>query len=245
MAEAALPPADASPAASPTDLTVFFVHCATDAAVAVAEAASAAPGVVRCDAMRHAKDHGGVPRDGTKAVVLVATTDAAAATAAFAALPGVTAVVQYTPRYPAAVGAFRYPDPAAPAVAEDFSSYRPYLVFFHIKPECVAEFTERLLAECATVLDVEYPGMMRYDLLQRTDDATRFVVVEVVAGDHAMRAHEARRTDGSMRAALARIEATSRKVIPATGEYALLRPTDPAGWRYPAEWRESVRGVLF
>ena len=99
-----------------------------------------------------------------------------------------------------------------------------YLVFFHIKTEYIDEFRTLLLHGCATVQSVE-PGMLRYDLYQRLGDDGHFLVLEIAENEAAMREHNARRADGTMRAALSKMEATSRKLIPATGRYDLLFPS--------------------
>ena len=99
---------------------------------------------------------------------------------------------------------------------------RCFLVFFQIKPECVEAFRSLLTDECISVLAVE-PRMLRYDLYQSTDDPCRFAVLELAADGEAMAAHEARRSDGTMRAALAQMEAVPRKAIAGTGPYAVQR----------------------
>mmetsp|Transcript_43589 Transcript_43589/g.115208 ORF Transcript_43589/g.115208 Transcript_43589/m.115208 type:complete len:616 (+) Transcript_43589:68-1915(+) len=113
-----------------------------------------------------------------------------------------------------------------------------FLVFFQIKPECVDAFRSLLADECVSVLAVE-ARMLRYDLYQSTDDPCRFVVLELAADAAAMAAHEARRADGTMRAALAQMEAVSRKAIGGTGPYAVQHPR-PKDLAWPQEWREAL-----
>ncbi len=47
----------------------------------------------------------------------------------------------------------------------------------HVKPDCVAAFIEATLANARQ--SVQEPGIARFDVVQRQDDPTRFVLVEV------------------------------------------------------------------
>eukprot|EP00947_MAST-08B_sp_MAST-8B-sp1_P003041 g3041.t1 len=104
--------------------------------------------------------------------------------------------------------------------------------------------------------------MLRYDLMQQVNDPTRFVVYELCASAAAMAAHEDRRADGVLRAALASMEARPRKAIDGTGRIMgavivsecfpyetaemfhadrplhLVDPDGPFGWK-------ARRGVLY
>lgn len=116
-----------------------------------------------------------------------------------------------------------------------------WIVFFHILPDCVDGFKALLLAECEATLVAE-PRMLRYDLLQYELDPSRFVVLEFVPDADAQAAHEARRADGTMRAALAVMEATSRKKIPGSSLQwgAADRRALQARLAWPSDWRSSA-----
>jgi hypothetical protein len=144
-----------------------------------------------------------------------------------------------------------------------------WIVFFHIMPDCVDGFKALLLAECEAtlvpapeyvseilfclrvslfliyecyVVQVAEPCMLRYDLLQCESDPTRFVVLEFLRDAEAMAMHEARRADGTMRAALAKMEATGRKDIPGSalqwGAADRLALQSRLAW--PSVWRSSA-----
>mmetsp|Transcript_31767 Transcript_31767/g.73969 ORF Transcript_31767/g.73969 Transcript_31767/m.73969 type:complete len:434 (-) Transcript_31767:6-1307(-) len=91
-----------------------------------------------------------------------------------------------------------------------------WLCSFHIKVSCVDDFKRLMREECATVLAVE-PGMLRYELMQSTDDPCIFLVVEIVADLSAIAVHEARRVDGTLRAAIKEMEAVDRHDSPMRG----------------------------
>lgn len=50
-------------------------------------------------------------------------------------------------------------------------------VHVHIKPEAVEAFKQATLENARN--SVQEPGVARFDVVQQTDDATRFVLVEV------------------------------------------------------------------
>lgn len=50
-------------------------------------------------------------------------------------------------------------------------------VHVHVKPDCIDAFKQASLANARN--SVNEPGIARFDVLQRQDDATRFVLVEV------------------------------------------------------------------
>ncbi len=135
----------------------------------------------------------------------------------------------YTAAFPTDPAAFRTDDDAASTNDEQC-----FLVFFHIQAAYVGAFQQLMLAECESVL-VNESGMLRYDLFQSDVDPCRFVVLELLADAAAMAAHEARRADGTMRAAIASMEAVSRKQLAGTGLYS-----GAARLRWPAEWRERT-----
>lgn len=61
-------------------------------------------------------------------------------------------------------------------------------VHVHVKPEAVAEFIEATLDNARA--SVREPGIARFDVVQREDDPTRFVLVEVYRNADAPAAHK-------------------------------------------------------
>ena len=71
--------------------------------------------------------------------------------------------------YPRDAAAFDFSHRESPGdslVPPPEALYHCYLAYFCIKPECVAQFEQLLLRECAAVMATE-PGMLRYDLLKQ------------------------------------------------------------------------------
>ena len=62
-------------------------------------------------------------------------------------------------------------------------------IFVHVKPDCVEAF-RRATIENARNSALE-PGIARFDVLQQSDDATRFVLVEVYRNAEATAQHKA------------------------------------------------------
>ena len=58
----------------------------------------------------------------------------------------------------------------------------------HVKPEFVEAFKQATLANARE--SVKEPGIARFDIVQRQDDPTRFVFVEVYRTDGAPAAHK-------------------------------------------------------
>jgi (4S)-4-hydroxy-5-phosphonooxypentane-2,3-dione isomerase len=61
-------------------------------------------------------------------------------------------------------------------------------VHVHVKPECVEAFKTATLANAQA--SVREPGIARFDIVQQTDDPTRFVLVEVYRTPAAPAAHK-------------------------------------------------------
>ncbi len=81
----------------------------------------------------------------------------------------------------------------------------------HVKPECVAAFKVATLANARESL--QEPGVTRFDVLQRQDDPTRFVLVEVYRDAAAAAAHKATQHYPIWRDAVAPMMATPRQSI--------------------------------
>jgi quinol monooxygenase YgiN len=62
-------------------------------------------------------------------------------------------------------------------------------VHVKVKPECIEVFKEVTLANARE--SVKEPGIARFDLVQQSDDPTRFVLVEAYRSVEATAAHKA------------------------------------------------------
>ena len=92
-----------------------------------------------------------------------------------------------------------------------------------VKPECVAEFLAATLENARqSVLE---PGIARFDVVQQTDDPTRFVLVEAYRTAEAPAAHKATAHYTVWRDAVAPMMAVPRTSVKFTNRY----PED-AGW---------------
>lgn len=61
-------------------------------------------------------------------------------------------------------------------------------VHVHVKPECIEAFTAATLANARA--SVREAGIARFDVVQQSDDPTRFVLVEVYRTPAAPAAHK-------------------------------------------------------
>jgi autoinducer 2-degrading protein len=61
-------------------------------------------------------------------------------------------------------------------------------VHVHVRPECVQEFCEATIENARH--SIQEPGIARFDVVQQTDDPTRFVLIEVYHDEAATRAHK-------------------------------------------------------
>ncbi|HAO33341.1 MAG TPA: putative quinol monooxygenase [Candidatus Competibacter sp.] len=100
-------------------------------------------------------------------------------------------------------------------------------VFVHVKPDCVEAFKAASLENARH--SVREPGIARFDVIQQTDDPTRFVLVEVYRTVEATGLHKETEHYARWRDAVAEMMAEPR----ASMKYANLFPAD-AGWDYPA-----------
>ena len=96
-------------------------------------------------------------------------------------------------------------------------------VHVHVKPESVDAFKAATVENARN--SIQEPGIARFDLIQQTDDPTRFVLVEVYRtpddpGQHKETAHYAKWRD-----AVAPMMAEPRSSV----KYASVFPED-AGW---------------
>jgi autoinducer 2-degrading protein len=61
-------------------------------------------------------------------------------------------------------------------------------VHVRVKPESVEDFTQATMENARS--SVQEPGIARFDVVQRQDDATRFVLIEVYRTPDAAAAHK-------------------------------------------------------
>jgi quinol monooxygenase YgiN len=96
-------------------------------------------------------------------------------------------------------------------------------VFVHVRPDCVADFQQASLDNARN--SIQEPGIARFDVIQQSDDPTRFVLVEVyrtpeAPGQHKETGHYVRWRD-----AVAPMMAEPRQSI----KYTNVFP-DENGW---------------
>ncbi len=96
-------------------------------------------------------------------------------------------------------------------------------VFVHVKPECVADFKAASQENARN--SVREPGIARFDVLQQSDDPTRFVLVEVYRTPDDPAKHKETAHYQVWRDAVAAMMAEPRTSI----KYANVFPDD-AGW---------------
>lgn len=101
-------------------------------------------------------------------------------------------------------------------------------VFVHVKPESVEAFKAASLANARH--SVRESGIARFDVIQQTDDPTRFVLVEVYRTVEATVAHKETEHYAHWRDTVADMMAEPRSSV----KYTNLFPAD-AGWDYPAD----------
>lgn len=96
-------------------------------------------------------------------------------------------------------------------------------VHVHVKPECVAAFQTASLENARH--SVREPGIARFDVVQQTDDPTRFVLIEVYRTSAAPAAHKETPHYQAWRDAVAPLMAEPRTSV----RFASVFPDD-AGW---------------
>lgn len=100
-------------------------------------------------------------------------------------------------------------------------------VFVRVKPECVEAFKAASLDNARH--SVQEPGIARFDVIQQSDDPTRFVLVEVYRTVEATAQHKETAHYARWRDAVAELMAEPRSSV----KYVNLFPAD-SGWDYPA-----------
>lgn len=97
-------------------------------------------------------------------------------------------------------------------------------VTVYVKPEYVDDFIEATIANHN--LSIEEPGNMRFDVLQCTDDQTRFLLYEAYESPEAAAAHKKTEHYLTWRETVADWMAKPREGIP----HKVIRPQDRAAW---------------
>lgn len=100
-----------------------------------------------------------------------------------------------------------------------------FIVHVHVrvKPESVAEFMQATIENARS--SVQEPGIARFDVVQRQDDATRFVLIEVYRTPEAATAHKETAHYARWRDAVAPMMAEARE----SARYNAVFP-DPQDW---------------
>lgn len=96
-------------------------------------------------------------------------------------------------------------------------------VHVHVKPEEVERFREATLENACS--SQQEPGVARFDVIQQSDDPTRFVLVEVYRTPEAANAHKETRHYQIWRDRVAEMMAEPRTSV----KYSNAFPDD-AGW---------------
>jgi len=84
-------------------------------------------------------------------------------------------------------------------------------VHVHVKPESVVDFRQATLENAR--YSVREPGIARFDVVQRQDDPTRFVLIEVYRTVEATAAHKETDHYAKWRDAVAPMMAEPRKSV--------------------------------
>ena len=99
-------------------------------------------------------------------------------------------------------------------------------VLIHVKPDCTEAFKKASLENAHH--SIQEPGILRFDLIQQTDDPTRFVLIEIYRTTEAPAQHKETAHYATWRDTVAEMMAEPRSSV----KYHSLFP-DAAGWSYP------------
>ncbi|MCB9098411.1 MAG: antibiotic biosynthesis monooxygenase [Anaerolineales bacterium] len=97
-------------------------------------------------------------------------------------------------------------------------------VTVYVKPEHVDDFIEATIANHNR--SIEEPGNMRFDVLQCTSDATRFLLYEAYESEEAAAAHKQTEHYLQWRDTVADWMAKPREGVP----HRVIRPQDRQAW---------------
>jgi (4S)-4-hydroxy-5-phosphonooxypentane-2,3-dione isomerase len=93
-------------------------------------------------------------------------------------------------------------------------------VYVHVKPESVEPFREATIRNAQQ--SIQEPGIVRFDVSQRQDDPSRFVLTEIYQDETAPIAHKATAHYAEWRDTVAPMMAEPRKSV----EFANVFPMD-------------------
>ena len=96
-------------------------------------------------------------------------------------------------------------------------------VHIEVKPESVAAFIDATIENARN--SVQEPGIARFDVVQQTDDPTRFVLVEAYRDEAATKAHKETRHYAKWRDTVAPMMSAPRTSV----KFSNLFPED-TGW---------------
>ena len=96
-------------------------------------------------------------------------------------------------------------------------------VFVHVKPESVDAFSATMLENARN--SIQEPGVVRFDVVQQTDDATRFVLIEVYRDQESVLRHKETAHYATWRDAVAPLMAEPRSSV----KFSAVFPDD-GGW---------------
>ena len=96
-------------------------------------------------------------------------------------------------------------------------------VHVHVKPECVEAFKQATVENARN--SVKEPGIARFDVIQQSDDPSRFILVEVYRSVEATAQHKETSHYQVWRDAVAGMMAEPRSAV----KFANIFP-DEAGW---------------
>ena len=96
-------------------------------------------------------------------------------------------------------------------------------VHVHVKPECVEAFKQATVENARN--SVKEPGIARFDVIQQSDDPSRFILVEVYRSVEATAQHKETSHYQVWRDAVAGMMAEPRSAVKFTNIFP-----DEAGW---------------
>lgn len=99
-------------------------------------------------------------------------------------------------------------------------------VHVHVKPECVEAFRQATIENASS--SVREAGIARFDVIQQSDDPTRFVLLEVYKTPEAPALHKETRHYLKWRDTVADMMAETRTSV----KYTNVFPAEP-GWEMP------------
>ncbi|MGB7566334.1 MAG: antibiotic biosynthesis monooxygenase [Chitinivibrionales bacterium] len=97
-------------------------------------------------------------------------------------------------------------------------------VSVHVKPENITQFIEATIKNHEA--SVQEPGNLRFDILQNTDDPSKFLLYEAYESEKSAAAHKKTIHYLQWKAAVAGWMQTPREGAP----YKVVRPVDKAMW---------------